>query len=138
MPKESEPVFEWWANAIDRQAQLSPEAANHLLYARLLAGAERRLDKHGPSAVATYWLAAAARGTGDLDRAYGTATAGWIRAREFGPAAAKLRKDLDELIVSVILPERAKRLPPEGDARQLLESLKAQWEAVKAQWGGGS
>ena len=34
------------------------------------------------------------------------------------------------------LPERAMRLRPNGGAVQLLENLRSQWAALKAQWGG--
>ena len=40
------------------------------------------------SAPANYWLAAAARGAGDLDRAWHAAIAGWIRA-PMRPESAK-------------------------------------------------
>jgi hypothetical protein len=135
-PEATEPLFEWWANAIDRQAQFSPDLDRRPLYQRLLQGAEAHLGRHPRSAMATYWLAASARGAGDLDRALGAATAGWIRAGEFGPAGVKLRQDLDNLVTSAILSERAQRVAPEGDAKQVFETLKAQWAALKAQWGG--
>jgi hypothetical protein len=135
-PGGTDPLFEWWANALDRQAQFSPDLDRKPIYARLLQGAETYLLRHDRSAVATYWLAAAARGVGDLDRAIGAATAGWIRAPEFGAGGVKLRTNLDDLVMQAILPERAQRLAPEGDARQLLETLRSQWTALKAQWGG--
>jgi hypothetical protein len=136
-PDATDPLFEWWANALDRQGQFSPDPDRRAIYQRLLEGAEAHLRRHARSAMATYWLAAAARGVGDLDRAQGAATAGWIRAGEFGVAGAKLRLDLDNLVLSVILRERANRIAPEGDARQVYETLKAQWTALKEQWGGG-
>jgi hypothetical protein len=135
-PESTEPLFEWWANATDRQAQFNHDLDRRHIYARLLDGAERYLARRSRSAVATYWLAAAARGTGDLDRALGAATAGWIRSPEFGEAGAKLRGNLDDLVLRVILPERAMRLAPDGGAVQLLENLRSQWAALKAQWGG--
>ena len=38
------------------------------------------LATDGGSAPASYWLAVAARGTGDLERAWQAAIAGWVRA----------------------------------------------------------
>src|SRR6185369_9676406 len=100
-----EMLFEWWAGSLDRQAQLASDSERRLVYARILARAEKERDM-SPSAI--YWLAAASRGTDDVERAWGVAVAGWIRAREMGPAGAKLRDDLDRLVTQGILPERAR------------------------------
>jgi hypothetical protein len=77
---------------------------------------------------------AAARGTGDLDRAWGAAVAAWLRARFFEGAGAALRADLDRFVSDVLLPERAEQLAPGADPRPTLAQLEAGWEAFKARW----
>jgi hypothetical protein len=84
--------------------------------------------------VALYWKVAAARGMGDLARAWGAAEAAWIRARYLGPHGADLRADLDQLVVEVILPERAQMLAPDGDPRAMLAELAQRWAAFKSRW----
>jgi hypothetical protein len=129
-----EDVFEWWATSLDHQAQTGPEGERRRIYERILARAERELADNDRSAVATYWLAAAARGTDDLQRAWGAAMAGWIRAPRFGARGTALRSDLDRLVTQVILPERARQLSPGGDPRPALALLEAQWEELKRRW----
>ena len=50
------------------------------------------------SATASYWLAAAARGAGNLERAWDAARAGWIAAPLGKDQGATLRADLDRLM----------------------------------------
>ncbi len=127
-------LFEWWANALDRQAQFVPDADRKPLYERILHRAESELTRDGSSTVAVYWLAAAARGADQLERAWGAAIAGWIRAGALGARGLTLRADLDRLVTNVILPERAKRLAPGGDPQAALALFKTQWEDLKKQW----
>ncbi len=86
------------------------------------------------SVVALYWRAAAARGTGDLERAWGSAVAGWLRARYFGEEGLALRADLDRFVTDVLLPERAERLAPGADPRPTLAELQRGWQAFKERW----
>jgi hypothetical protein len=130
-----ERVLEWWAGALDRQAQYGPGAERKALYQRILRRSEEELERNDKSAVATYWLAAAARGVDDLERAWGAAIAGWVRARYMGPAGVELRADLEKLVTQVLLPERARQLVPDGDARPALASLQAQWDDIKKKFG---
>lgn len=134
-PEAREMVFEWWATNLDRQAQFGPPAERRPLYARILERADRELARRDTSAVALYWLAAAAQGVDDLERAWGAAQAGWIRGAHLGARGTQLRVDLDRLVTQVILPERARRLTPEGDPRLALASFIEEWEALKARWG---
>lgn len=131
---ERQQIFEWWAGAIDRQAQFSPPLERRAVYQRLLEGAERERERHPDSAAAWYWLALAARGADELERAWGHAMAGWLRAPQLGESGVVLRADLDRLVTQVILPERARRLAPEGDAHEALAVLKEHWAQFKAQW----
>jgi hypothetical protein len=130
-----EMVFEWWATNLDRQAQFGPPAERRPLYARILERADRELARRDTSAVASYWLAAAAQGVDDLERAWGAAQAGWIRGGYLGQRGAQLRVDLDRLVTQVILPERARHLTSEGDPRLALASFIEEWDALKSRWG---
>jgi hypothetical protein len=91
------------------------------------------LRRDAGSAPANYWLAVAARGTGDLDAAWDAAIAAWVRAT-LGPASSSaLRADIDRLVTQALVPERA-RLRPSGDQADATEALRAQWETIKTQW----
>lgn len=132
-PAAREVVFEWWAGALDRLALFSPDADRRLAYDRLFAGAERERARDEGSVAAWYWLAVAARGTGDIDRAWSYAVAAWIRTSETGERGSRARVELDHLVTEVILPERAIRLAP-GDARSALPLLQAEWDEIKRRW----
>ncbi len=127
-------LFDWWAVSLDRQAQQGPESARRLVYERVLARAEQELAHNDASAAGAYWLAAAARGVGDLTRAIGASVAGWVRAATLGDRGDGLRLDLDRLMRQVILPERAHELVPTGDAHPTLALLEQQWMQVTGQW----
>jgi len=131
---ERDRVFEWWAAALDRAAQFGPEADRIPIYRRLLDGADAELARHDQSASATYWVAAAARGAGDLERAWSASISAWVRSRSFGDRAATLRTDLDRFVTQVLLPERARALAPDTDARPMLATLLAQWEELRKKY----
>ena len=131
---DREAIFEWWAGSLDKHALYSPAADRPAAYRRILERAERERTQHGQSTSAAYWIAAAARGAGDLDRAWSAALSGWIGARYQGSRGAKLRADLDYLVMHVILPERARIQTPEGDARPALAQLLEQWDGLKAKY----
>ena len=127
-------LFEWWANALSQQAELGAESERKPLYARILQRADEELRRDDRSAVASYWLAAASRGTNDLDRAWGAALAGWVRAPLTGAGGAALRADLDRLVTLVLVPERAVRLSSTGDPRAAAAILLQQWEELKRKY----
>jgi hypothetical protein len=79
---------------------------------------------------------AAARGTGDLERAWGAAVAAWLRAGFFGADGASLRADLDRFVTEVLLPERAAQLAPSADPRPTLAQLHTGWQTFKERWQG--
>lgn len=126
-------VFDWWAGALDRLAQYGPESDRRTLYERVLEGAEQHRLRDDTSAVAWYWMAVAARGVGDIERAWGNAVAAWIRAGTLGPAGVALRQDVDQLVMQVLLPDRAQHRAP-ADARSALPLLQQQWDEIKARW----
>jgi len=131
---ERDRVFEWWAGALDRQAQFGPESERIAVYRRLLAGADAEVARNDDSAPATYWVAAAAAGAGELERAWSASVAGWIRARSFGPRGNALRVDLDRFVTQVLLPERARAAAPDTDAHPVLARLIGQWEELKKKY----
>jgi len=132
-PDAHERALDWWATALDRQAQglQAPERA--LVYPRIIARMEQELRRDPTSAPATYWLAASSRAGGDLERAWAAATAGWVRARLGRDRGAALRADLDKLMTQAIIPDRAARAPVR-DRRQTAATLTAEWEAFKKVW----
>ena len=96
---------------------------------------ESELRREPGSTSAGYWLAAAARSIGDTDRAWHAALAGYLRARVAADRGVSLRADLDRLVVTAIIPERARQLTsPSGDPRTAVDSMTAEWEQIKALW----
>jgi hypothetical protein len=130
-----EKLFDWWAGALDQQAQIGPESDRKAVYQRILDRSDAELRRNDRSASASYWLAASARGAEDLERAWNAAIAGWVRAPSTGAAGEKLRADLDRLMMLAILPERARRILPTGDVDPVLQRLTGEWQAVKDRWG---
>jgi tetratricopeptide (TPR) repeat protein len=132
-PAAHERVLDWWATAVDRLALTRPRPAREQLYARVAVRMEKELALDPASAPAAYWLAAALRGSGNLERAWHTAIVGWIGAILGRDRGAALRADLDRLVIQGIIPERAAKLQP-GDAKQAGAVMLAEWEAVKNNW----
>jgi hypothetical protein len=135
-PDDRDQLFDWWAGSLDRQAQQGVSGDRSRIYERILERAQAELRDVPSSRAAAYWLAAGARGQGDLTRAIGAAVAGWVRAAALGPDGEALRIDLDRLLRQVILPERAQELVPDGDPHPTLAMLQTQWERFKATWEG--
>jgi len=131
---DRELVFEWWASSLDRHALFSPDADRAAAYRRILERAERERAERAQATSAAYWLAAASRGAGDLDRAWSAAVSGWINARYQGSRGDKLRADLDYLVEQMILPDRANAQAADGDARSALVHMLKQWEDLKARY----
>jgi hypothetical protein len=129
-----ERVLDWWATALDRHAQTRPVDERAPVYDRILSRMTEQLEQFPGSTAASYWLTAAARGRGDLERAWHSALAGWVRASLAEDRGAELRADLDRLVVQAILPERAARLGKPSDARQAFSVMLSEWEAFKTAW----
>jgi hypothetical protein len=121
-------VLDWWATAIDRDAKPRPESERLAAYQRIRSRMEAELVRAGESATAAYWLAAAARGQGDLQGAWDAAQAGWVRAPLSAGRADAVRADLDQLVVRGIVPDRARALA------QPVDALRLQWEQFKERW----
>ena len=132
-PDAHERALDWWATALDRQAQALPAAERAVLYPRIVARMEQELRRDPASAPASYWLAASARAAGDLDRAWAAASAGWIRAALGRDRGVTLRADLDKLVTQAIIPDRAAKAPAR-DRRQAVATMAAEWDAFKKGW----
>jgi tetratricopeptide (TPR) repeat protein len=128
-------MLDWWAQSLDRMALGHTGTSRERIYSRILSRMERELERVPDSAAVIYWLAAGARGAGDLDRAWQSARAGWIRSRVSVGRAAPVRADLDRLVVDAIIPERARQRSASGDARKAFtEEMQAEWDATKRLW----
>ena len=128
-----ERLLDWWATSMDRQARARPPADRLPVYERIEKRMMEELGLDPGSSPAGYWLAAAARGRGDVERAYQVAMAGWLRAPQARDRGAALRADLDRLVVQAIIPERIARLAVR-DQTQALAGMLGEWEAFKVSW----
>jgi tetratricopeptide (TPR) repeat protein len=128
-----ERLLDWWASALDRLAQGRPREVRTVIFERVLRRMGEEIAVDPGSTPAAYWLAAAARGAGDLDRAWNAAIGSWVRAALARDRGAALRADLDRLVTTAIIPERAGRLPAR-DQKQAAAAMTSEWEAVKKEW----
>jgi tetratricopeptide (TPR) repeat protein len=134
-PSARDQLLDWWASALDRHAQARPPAERAPFYARITAFMTEELERDAGTGAAAYWLAVAARATGDLDRAWDLARSGWVRAQLTRDRGAALRPDLDRLVTQAIIPERARRVAsPPADLESIVASMLAEWEAFKEKW----
>lgn len=126
-------LLEWWAMALDRDAYSRPVDRRLVVFARVTARMDEEIANNPASAVANYWLAAAARGAGDLERAWAAAIAGWVRASLATSRTETLRADLDRLVSEALIPERAKGRSVR-EQQTASAALRAEWELVKEHW----
>lgn len=130
-------LLDWWATAVDRHAQSRQVAERLTLYTQLADEMTKQLRSDPSSAAASYWLVMAIRNTGDFDRAWDAAVSGWVRAQLNRARAASLRPDLDTLVLTALIPERARHLAAvtsDSDAERHAIGLTAEWERVKSSW----
>jgi hypothetical protein len=127
-PDEHERVLDWWASALDRDARPRTEFDRQAVYQRIRDRMQSELSAVPTSAAACYWISMAARGQGDLQGAWEAVQAGWVRAPMAGDRGSALRDDLDRLVLTALVPERARALgqPP--------ETLREEWERFKGRW----
>lgn len=125
-------LLDWWATALDREAQSRPADRRAAAFTRLATRMETELAADAGSRVANYWLVLAARGSGDLDRAWDAAIAGWVRAN-LTPDREALRADLDRVVTTALVPERARQRPAREQA-EALNALRAEWDAITQSW----
>ena len=131
--KDRAQLLDWWASALNREAQSRPGDRRSVVFARIAGRMEQELLSDPASVPANYWLPAAIRGAGDLDRAWDVAIASWVRAALDPAGSAVLRTDLDRLVTGALAPERARQRSPREQA-DVLTKLQAEWSAVKEQW----
>ena len=128
-------LLDWWASALDREAQSRPFERRAAVFARIVTRMEEELRVDPACAPASYWLAVATRGAGDLDRAWDAAVAGWVRASLNPETAASVRADLDRLVTQALISETARqRQPSPREAQETIASLRSEWELIKSQW----
>ena len=130
---ERHQLLDWWATALDREAQARPADRRPRVFERVMTRMEEELRQDPANPVASYWLAVSARGVGDPDRAWDVAVAAWVRSSLSPDTAATLRADLDRLVAEALIPERA-RLRPAAEQQLAMTSMRAEWELVKDQW----
>ena len=126
-------VLDWWANALDRQAQVVSSAEARTIGMRIVARMEEELGRDQESPVASYWLVAGARVTGDVERAWSAAIAAWVRAAQAGRRGVSLQMDLNRLVVQVIIPERARQLSA-NNPESAAAAMRKEWESLKQGW----
>jgi hypothetical protein len=132
-PELAEAMLEWWGSAVERQASFLPPEPRKAQFSRLIGRMSEELARMPTSPVASYWMAVGLWGSGDVDRAWDAAVAGWVRARLAGDRAASLRADLDHLVLQGVIPDRVRHIAQ--DQRAAAESqLKAEWELLKERW----
>ena len=128
-------LFDWWATALDRQAQSGLVEDRDSLYERIRVSGQQALGRDPGSGPAAYWVVVAYRSLGDLVRAWEAAVAGWVRAPLTDDMGAALRADLDRLVLQAIIPERARQMASnDRDRERAAASLRASWETVKREW----
>jgi hypothetical protein len=126
-------LLDWWATALDREAQTRSLDRRPAVFERIGDRMEEELRRDPGNPAANYWLAAAARGSGDVDRAWDAAVAAWVRSSLAPMSAEMLRTDLDRLVTQALIPERA-RIRPQREQADALIAFKAEWDLVKMQW----
>lgn len=130
--RDRDKLLDWWATALDRQAQTRPLDRRAPAFTRIVERMEGELRTDPGSIIANYWLVVGARGAGDLDRAWDAAVAGWVRAA-LGPETADLRAELDRVTTDALIPERA-RLRPSREQSEAAAAMREEWDAVKSAW----
>jgi len=126
-------LLDWWATAVDREAWRLPADRRLPLLEGVRARMEEEVRQDPGNPAANYWLAASARGTGDLERAWHAAVAAWVRAPLRPASAAVLRADIDRFVTEVLVPERARSRPGQ-ETSEASAALLSDWNALKSQW----
>jgi hypothetical protein len=130
-PRDRLLLLDWWASAVDREAQARPPDGRAPLFERIVERMEQELRLDAGNPVANYWLAVAARGAGDVERAWDAAVAAWVRATLSPVSAERLRADIDRLVTEALILERARTRSP----REQQEGVfRAEWEELKEAW----
>ena len=126
-PDAHERALDWWATALDRQAQTLPACGSRGRLSRASSsGWKQELRRDPASAPATYWLAA----VGPRRRRSRSRVGGGRRRAGCAPRSRRdrgvaLRADLDKLVTQAIIPDRAatRRSPRRDRAGQAMADL---------------
>jgi hypothetical protein len=132
-PEGRELILDWWASALDRQAQVVSAAEGRAIEMRIVARMEDELRRDEESNVASYWLVAGARAAGDVERAWSAAIAAWVRAAQAGRKGVSLQADLNRLVVQAVIPERARQLTA-TNLETAIAAMRKEWESLKEAW----
>ena len=128
-----ESMLDWWGSAVERQSEALERDQRAVVFGRMRDRMTRELAKNPGSAAAGYWSVVAIRGAGDAVGAWDAAIAGWVRARLAGGSSARLRADLDKLVLEGIIPDRV-RLLAQDKRGQAESDLRNEWAIVKERW----
>jgi hypothetical protein len=136
-PPELEKLLEWWAATLSRVAEALAGQARKDAYLAMQTAVRDELDRNPLSRPASYWWVVALRGSGDLDGAWNSAVAAWIRAGS-QPESKELRSDLDRFVKQTLIPERAQlrtgqRLDSKA-TRSEIASMTEEWGAIATRW----
>jgi hypothetical protein len=136
VPGGRDRLLDWWATAEDRVAQTRETSARRIEYTRLSRRLAEELERDPTLGTAAYWQVVAARGEGDVDRAWELAQAAWVRAPLAPDRGAQLRADLDRIVTQALIPERARRSAGRDQEKQLSQAtaLRDAWETFKQRW----
>jgi hypothetical protein len=132
-PRDRLLLLDWWATSLDREAQSRPLDRRARVFERITVRMTDEIQRDPGSPVANYWLAVAARGAGDIDGAWNSAIAAWVRATLSPETTAKLRDDLDRLMTQALIPERSRALAAR-EPQDAVAALTTEWELLKSQW----
>lgn len=132
-PRDRLLLLDWWATALDREAQSRPPDRRVRVFERISARMNEEIQRDPGSAVANYWLAVSARGAGDIDGAWNSAVAAWVRSTLSPDTTSRLRDDLDRLVTQALIPERSRTVTAR-EPQEAVAALKTEWELIKQQW----
>jgi tetratricopeptide (TPR) repeat protein len=132
-PRDRLLLLDWWATALDREAQIRPADRRARVFERIASRMNEEIQRDPGSPVANYWLAVSARGAGDIDAAWNFAIAAWVRSTLSPDTTERLRDDLDRLVTQALIAERSRTLVSR-EPQDAVTALKTEWELVKQQW----
>ena len=138
-PADRDRLLDWWASALDRVGRQQRLDERTQIYSRMTLRLEEEMGRNPASAAGAYWLVAAARGTGDLERAWNLGIAAWVRALATRSRGETLLADVDRLMLQGVIPDlaaaRTGRPPGEAVTVSAMAKLATEWEALKTTWG---
>ena len=128
-------LLDWWATALDRQAQVGLADRRRAVFERIAARMDDELKQDPGSSVALYWRTVAARGGGDLEAAWHAAIAAWVQSTLEPETTESLRGDIEKLVQQALIPERSRLMARDPrDPQETVSMLRAEWELVKQQY----